>query len=183
MKVALVVGHTEESQGAKNINYNISEFVYNRKIVESLVRFFSDSNIEVVPVYRNSYKKLPDEINDLNPDFIISFHCNAFNKSATGSEVLYYHSSHVGSIIADTFLGNTVATLYLKDRKTKAKHSEDRGGYILKNTNAPMVILEPFFIDNDADLSVALSKENELLKSYIYSIEYVAEKLPEWSKV
>jgi len=183
MKVALVVGHTEESQGAKNINYNISEFEYNKKIVESLVRGFSKNSIEVVSVYRDSYRNLPNEINDLSPDFIISFHCNAFNKSATGSEVLYYHSSEIGSVIADTFLSNIVATLYLKDRKIKSKHSEDRGGYLLKNTKAPCVILEPFFIDNDEDLSVALSRENELLKSYMHSIEYIAEKLPEWNKV
>jgi len=184
MRVALVVGHTEESQGAKNINYNISEFEYNKKIVENLVKGFQNKdNIEIIPVYRKTYKSLPDDINILNPDFIISFHCNAFNKNVTGSEVLYYHSSELGKIISKVFLENIYPVLGLKYRGIKGKHSEDRGGYVLKETNAPMVILEPFFIDNDEDLSVALAHDNSLLIAYMCCIEHICKNIDEWGKV
>ena len=83
---------------------------------------------------------------------------NAFNGRASGTEVLYYHRSEVGKTIAEILQGGLVDFLGLPDRGIKPKTSEDRGGYLLRYTNAPCVIAEPFFIDNDQDLAKA--KEN-----------------------
>jgi N-acetylmuramoyl-L-alanine amidase len=155
-KCVLVVGHKETSPGACNETYNICEFAFNDNLIEqirtSLVDAIDpDGGIEIVVVYRDTYKGLPSKINDLNPDFVVSFHCNAFNKKVSGTETLYYKSSKRGKKIAELFQNNMVQVLGLSNRGIKPKGSEDRGGYLLRYTNAPAVLIEPIFIDNDSD--------------------------------
>jgi len=155
MRVALVVGHKKESQGACN-HTGICEFMYNKALVNMIASQLKD--IEYVIMYRDSYDMLPEQINYLEPDIIISFHCNAYNTRVSGSEVLYYHSSEKGKELAYQLQNILIDTLDLPDRGIKPKHAEDRGGYLLRYTNAPCVILEPFFIDNDMDMKVGNEK-------------------------
>ena len=174
-KCALVIGHSDSSQGASNLNSSITEYFFNNSMANDIAQMVR--GVEVVIVFRDSYNQLPNKINKLNPDFIISLHCNAYNAIATGTEVLYYHSSKNGKNLANELQRNLMSALGLYDRGIKSKHSEDRGGYLLKYTNAPCVIAEPFFIDNDKDLEIANSKIYELIKSYTKTIEIFAENL------
>ncbi len=162
MKVAVVIGHQVNSPGAINKNFEASEFSFNEKLAKniqsnyhSLVNFSQEVDLEIAQakieiVYRETnYQELPGQINNLKPDLIISLHCNAFNTEVNGCEMLYYHKSVKGKEIAKIFQIQLVDILENKDRGTKPKGSEDRGGYLLKMTNAPCIIAEPFFIDND----------------------------------
>jgi N-acetylmuramoyl-L-alanine amidase len=169
---ALVVGHKPASPGAINRNSNLTEFCFNNTLVgmiESKV-----SGVKTIRVYRDTYKGLVGKINSHNPDFIISLHCNAFNTKASGTEVLFYHKSKNGEKMANILQDNLIKTLGLADRGTRAKTSEDRGGYLLRYTTAPCVIAEPFFIDNDLDLSTAQNNLDSLAKAYADSIEEIA---------
>ena len=150
VKVILVVGHAKNSPGACNQNLNICEFEFNNRLVEK-IDCLVDERCKTEIVYRGTYQALPDKVNALNPDFVICFHNNAFNSRVTGSEVLYYHKSKKGRKIASIFQNNLVTELGLNDRGIKAKTSEERGGYMLRYVNAPCIILEPFFIDNDEE--------------------------------
>lgn len=162
MKIALVVGHKANSPGACNNNHQICEFEFNEKLVKDLAaRVANKHDIEIV--YRDTYSGLPGKINSLWPKFIVSFHCNAFNKTATGTETLYYHKSSKGEEIAKIFQKNMVAALGFRDRGIKPKSTEDRGGYLLRYTNAPCVLIEPFFIDNDSDYLTVISKYENFL--------------------
>lgn len=169
MKVALVVGHTKKSPGACNKLYGICEFKFNNWLVTEVAAKIFD-RCEVVIVYRDTYKDLPGKINKLNPDFVICFHNNAFNTKVSGSETLYYHKSKKGKKMASIFQKEITSILQLKDRGIKGKSSEERGGYILKYTNAPCIILEPFFIDNDTDYKIVVSKSNALIEACINSV-------------
>jgi len=152
--IALVIGHSNESQGARNKSA-ATEFEYNERLVSMIYTSLYKTNVHLDIVYRGSYKKLPDKVNKLKPDYIISFHCNAYNKTVSGTETLYYHSSKKGKLLAEYLQSNMIDALGLKDRGIKPKHSEDRGGYLLRYTKAPCVIIEPFFIDNDEDFLLA----------------------------
>lgn len=157
-KCALVIGHKKSSPGASNKNSGLTEFTFNEALameIESEV-----SGVKAQRVYRRTYSSLPDDINELNPDFIVSLHCNAFISTETGAEVLYYHHSTKGKLIADILNTHLIKALGLKDRGIKPKTSEDRGGFFIKKTYASCVIAEPFFIDNDSDLLIALDKRN-----------------------
>jgi len=170
MKVALVIGHKKDRPGACNNDYNICEFEFNEKLVKD-IKNKVNRDYEVEIVYRDTYRDLPDKINKLNPDFVILFHCNAFNRKASGSETLYYYTSKKGKEIAKIFQKYIVQTLGLYDRGIKRKGSEDRGGYILRYTKAPCILIEPFFIDNNIDYMRVQERYDvfvEALKNAIY---------------
>jgi N-acetylmuramoyl-L-alanine amidase len=95
----------------------------------------------------------------------------------SGTEVLYYHTSQKGKQMAEILQNHLVTYLGLKDRGIKPKSAEDRGGYLLRYTNAPCVIAEPFFIDNDQDLSVAMLNKSGLADAYIKAIDEIANTL------
>lgn len=164
MKVALVVGHRLSSQGA--CAPDICEFDFNEDLAHMVARFIPESYV----VYRETYRGLPDKINKEKPELIISFHCNAFNKKVSGTETLYYYKSKKGKKLAKKLQKAIVNVLDLKDRGIKPKSAEDRGGYLLKYTNAPCVIIEPFFIDNPIDLVIATELKKELSEAIAMAI-------------
>ena len=172
---ALVIGHKRASQGASNQASGITEFEFNEQLAIDIEAAVSDVIIQ--RIYRRTYQTLPADINEFDPDFIISLHCNAFNKKVSGTEVLYYHKSAKGKAIATVLQQKLVSALALFDRGIKAKTVEDRGGYLLKETSAPCLIAEPFFIDNDSDLSCATINRKELIAAYVSAIHDIAEKL------
>ena len=165
MRVALVIGHTRFSGGASSHN-GVDEFEYNEELAGMIASNLSDEHdIDALIFHRKSYRKLPKEINAKKPDIVISLHCNAYNTQVSGSEVLYYYKSKNGKILAQKMLDAIKQALDIKDRGVKGKSTEDRGGYILRYTNAPCVILEPFFIDNPDDYKIGKSMKNELALS------------------
>ncbi len=91
--------------------------------------------------------------------------------------MLYYHRSIKGKLIAGILNEQLVEALSLKNRGLKPKASEDRGGHLLKNTVAPCVIAEPFFIDNNKDLETAIDKRELLVKAYANGIEAIAKSI------
>ena len=156
MKTALIVGHKPHSPGA--CAPDICEYEFNEDLAYMISRNVEDCSI----VYRDTYSGLPNKVNSINPDIILSLHCNAFNKKVSGTETLYYHKSFTGKIIAQEIQDVIVNILDLPDRGIKPKTTEDRGGYLLRYTRAPCIILEPFFIDNPIDLQIATDKKQEL---------------------
>jgi len=170
MRIALVVGHKASSPGACNNNRNICEFPFNDALVQELASRVSNK-YEVEVVYRDTYRGLPSKVNALYPDFIVSFHCNAFNKKATGTETLYYHKSTKGKQMAEIFQKNMIGALGLTNRGIKALTAEDRGGYLLRYTKAPCIIIEPFFIDNDSDYDIVINKYEGFLSALEKSLD------------
>jgi N-acetylmuramoyl-L-alanine amidase len=166
---ALVIGHKKSSPGAVNAASGLTEFDFNEKLA-----LLVEERIEAVRVqrvYRRTWESLPGDINELNPHFIVSMHCNAFNGRTSGTEVLYYHRSQAGMKIAEILQRRLVECLGLPDRGIKPKTAEDRGGLLLCSTHAPCVIAEPFFIDNDQDLARAQANLEGLAASYAAAIE------------
>jgi len=177
-RCALVIGHKKNSPGAGNQNAGISEFTFNDQLahaIEKEVDKISQSSIEVQRIYRRTYSTLPSDINEYQPDFIISLHCNAYNRTASGTEVLYYHRSSKGKELANILQQQLLSALQLKDRGIKSRTTEDRGGYLLKNTNAPCLISEPFFIDNDQDLEIVNRNYEKLIAAYAKAISNMAK--------
>ena len=172
---ALVIGHKKSSPGAVNERAGLTEFDFNEDLAIRIEKKVKKT--EVQRIYRKTYKELPDDINTLDPDFIVSLHCNAFNGRASGTEVLYYHKSEEGKKMAEILLDHLVEHLKLPNRGIKPKTAEDRGGPLLRYTKAPCVIAEPFFIDNDSDLSRAQEDEDidELAAAYAKAIEEISQ--------
>lgn len=172
-KAALIIGHKESSQGACNDLTGTTEWGFNDMLVTDLHALLakSKSNVSTEMVYRDTYRDLPDKVDQLNPDFIISFHCNAFNTSASGTETLYYHKSKAGRAMAEILNKHMVSILGLPDRGVRPRETEDRGGYLLRYTKAPCVIIEPFFIDNNRDLQRMQAVYMSFIKQIIIAMD------------
>ena len=170
MKIALVIGHKANSPGACNTNKGICEFPFNEQLIKNLAARVANKH-EIDIVYRDTYQGLPAKINALNPKFIVSFHCNAFNTKATGTETLYYHKSSKGAEMAKIFQKNMIDALHLTDRGIIPRSTEDRGGYLLRYTNAPCVLIEPFFIDNDSDYDTVINNYETFLSALERSLD------------
>jgi N-acetylmuramoyl-L-alanine amidase len=170
MKIALVIGHKKNSPGACN-DSGICEHDYNSELVRLISNLLDENHINNVIVHRDTYLELPFEINKLKPDLVLSFHCNAFDGRASGSETLYYHRSKKGKELAIGLLKTISSALGLRYRGAKPKRAEERGGYLLKYTHAPCVILEPFFIDNDSDIAQGILRQDELARKLVKYIK------------
>ncbi len=182
MRTCLIIGHKQTATGASNKTYGAKEFDVNEAIVKKLqLKLNGGVRIteltEVIPVYRKtSFKQLPNEINLHDPKFAISFHCNAFNTRASGSETLYYHTSKNGKAMANICQKHFSKTFGINDRGIKPKHAEDRGGYILRYTKCPIVLCEPFFIDNDTDYEIVIGKGiDQIVNCYIDIIKDITQ--------
>ncbi len=171
---ALVIGHKKKSPGAINANSNLSEFDFNEDLALHVEKGIEKTQVQ--RVYRRTHEELPDDINALGPDFVVSLHCNAFNKKVSGTEVLYYHRSGKGKRMAEILLNYLVEHLKLPNRGIKPKTSEDRGGYLLRYTKSPCVIAEPFFIDNEGDLARAQEDMDGLTAAYAAAIDQIAQE-------
>ncbi len=175
MVCALIVGHKHSSPGAVNEASGTTEFEFNDALARDIESRQSD--VIIHRVYRRTYETLPGDVNDINPDFVISLHCNAYNKRTKGSEVLYYHRSEKGKQIGTLLNGLLSTTLENRNRGVKPRASEDRGGYLLRYVNAPCVIAEPFFIDNDDELTNAKRRRRTLATAYLKAIDQIGELL------
>lgn len=174
-RCVLVVGHRKDSPGFVNKNRNISEFDFNEQLVpliEKKVR-----NATIYQVHRRTYALLPDDINELDPDFIISFHCNTYDRKTSGTEVLYHHKSLQGKEIAQILLKHLVQYLGLPDRGIQPKTTEDECGFLLRYVNAPCVISKPFYIDNDDDLDLAMENPDALAGAFARAIDEVSRRV------
>jgi len=172
---ALVIGHKKYSPGAINADTGLSEFEFNEDLALRIEKRLE--KVKIQRIYRRTYNELPSDINALKPDFVVSLHCNAYDTKASGTEVLYYHKSEKGKQMASVLQAHLLECLHLPDRNIKPKSSEDRGGYLLRNTDAPCVIAEPFFIDNNDDLSRAQEDMEALSMAYVRAIEQIGELL------
>lgn len=174
MKVCIVIGHNKYSQGAVNKRSGISEFLFNR-LLAYRIKEDIETDVDIEIVFRDTYAGLPSKINSINPDFIISLHCNAFNTIASGTEVLYWHKTTKSDTLASILQKNLVAALDLPDRGIKPRNKKSRGALLLRKTNAPCVIAEPFFIDRDYDLTRATFAYDKLVMAFVDTINEYAK--------
>ena len=112
---ALVIGHKKASPGAVNRRTGLTEFAFNEDLAMRIERQVRQVGIQ--RVYRRTYRELPDDINALGPDFIVSLHCNAFDGRASGTEVLYYHRSEKGRRMSGILQRRLVESVKLPDRE------------------------------------------------------------------
>ena len=188
-RVALVVGHRKSDHGAVSNpafeNGGISEWDYNDSLARAVAGMICGMHVDVVHRHDSpgGYNTLPYTVNELRPDFIISFHLNAvFDSSAHGSETLHWRGSVNGQRLAGILQNHVLDQLGLRDRGVKSRYGEiqngkwvgDRGSWILGRTAAPCVMGEPGFASNEEDWKV-LCREKELLAvAYVRAIKEYA---------
>lgn len=168
--ICIDVGHDVEDRGACSSCLGYTEWEYNNELASILAGLLMGYGFNPIIVYRKSYTELPEQINNTKADLTISLHCNAFNGSVSGTETLYYGASSKSKALAKSVQTETVIALGLPDRGAKGLKKGDRGYSLLLATEMPHILVEPFFIDNDDDLSVGLEYKRGLARAYAKGI-------------
>lgn len=170
--IALIIGHSTTDPGAINPNTGHTEYDYNSGLVVMISnRLAGGGLVRPIIVHRDTYLDLPRQVNATGADVALEFHCNAFNAKASGTEMLYWHASGKGKGVAQQMQDAAYTVLALPYRGVKPISGNDRGGYLLRKTVMPCVIVESFFIDNDKDLRVGLNNQLQLASAYANAIE------------
>lgn len=176
-KIGLVVGHKPTAKGAGNKAKGMYEFDFNNKLASIIAECLISKGYDPIIIYRDTYSGLPNKVNNIAPDIAISLHCNAFNGRASGAEVLYHHSSSNGAKLAKVLQTEIVKVMSESDRGIKPidydhkGNQGDRGGWLVEKTSMPVVIAEPFFIDNLASLNKALTRMKFLAEAYAVAVD------------
>lgn len=168
-KVALVIGHGPKVDlGAVNKAARETELNWNTDLAQRIKDRLS-GRAEGVIVKRTTERLQPVmETNATKADAAVELHLNAFNGSASGTEMIAV--SKRGRELATLLQAAAVRVLGLPDRGVKGPQGGGRGQRWLNGTSMPAVIVESFFIDNDKDLARANAKKDDLAQGYADAI-------------
>lgn len=168
-KVYIIPGHGGRDGGAARY---IVEKEYTLKTSLALAEYLSEYGID----YKLSRTQDIDtdmdeyirECNGYKPDLVISVHFNA--GGGQGFEV--YHSMVGGTSkkLAENI--NTEVSKLMKSRGIKTKTQSDGRDYfgVIRETDAPAVLVEGGFVDNKSDADFIKSNYKKLAKAYADSI-------------
>ena len=173
-KYAIRRGHQRTGQDgcAEDILNEIDVVnAYYQHVIDGL-RSKGHDVLDVTPP--EEYRSLRDSLmygvnaaNNWGADYFISCHANSCDRtdSPVGCEVLYINGSSKGQELASS-VDAALASIGLKDRGAKA---DVRGLCELHSTNAPAIIIEPFFISSQADVDLFNSLGAEAIGNAIVS--------------
>lgn len=153
MRILVNAGHGERDVGATN--GTLYERDVNKKISIKLCEYLiSDGHIVTFYQQTKSVNDVWQFENKCNYDLTISIHCNSFNSTSNGHEVLYYPTSTKGKNLAQQIQASLVKNVGLRDRGVKPR----KDLCVLKYTKSPAVIVETAFISNPTEAK--LLKDN-----------------------
>lgn len=177
MKIALVVGHSENRQGAASAD-GLTEFAYNKGLVQIVFRKMADIMLEYVPpkpeidakiFYRTiGIPALIDDVLEFGADLTISFHCNSYSlDTVRGTEVLIWSKNFHDRMKDDLSdlarrLSERISLLLdTRNRGVVTTRREDPGGTIL--SQAPnCLLIESFFMSNPEDVKSGIENQEAL---------------------
>lgn len=142
-RILINAGHGGTDVGA--VNGKLYERDVNKKIAIKLCELLMNENHIV------TYFQQTKSVNDVwqfenkgGYDLIISVHCNSFNSTSCGHEVLYHTPSTRGKKLAQAIQTSLVKTVELRDRGVKPRTDL----CVLKRTKAVAALVETAFISN-----------------------------------
>lgn len=171
MNVNISIGHSEKDKGAVSKCKQHNEYDFNKILAQLIKDELVKKGFEVIVTNRLTHgggtgmSADVKAINATEADISVELHCNAFNNEASGCETLHWYRSKNGKKLAQYIQNEMVAALGNNDRGLKSINSKGRGATVLKETNMPMVITEPFFIDNPKEFDNAVNKIDKLAKA------------------
>ena len=143
MRILINAGHGGKDSGA--CGNGLREVDINKKIAIKLCEHLMNDNHTV------TYFQQTKSVNDVwqfenksSYDLTVSVHCNSFNSTSCGHEVLYYPTPNQGEKLARAIQTSLVKTVGLRDRGVKPR----KDLCVLRDTKSIAVIVETAFISN-----------------------------------
>lgn len=160
IKVVIDAGHGGIDFGAQHEGINEKDIV--SAIAEKMRALNNDSEVELYLTREDDQLvKLQDrtqKINDLNADLVISLHVNASAKPENSGTELFIASK---SDFKDESrkIAELLSSKFETELARTTKETQEAPFYILKNSNAPSIVVELGYVTNSNDF-VFLTDEN-----------------------
>lgn len=153
MKIAYRYGHMLNcDQGASGI---INEYDFNRLYGAKVAEYLGYGGAELLNCTPTSATSMADSLsqgvnkaNTWGADLFVSFHGNAYDGSAKGSEVV---CGSQNGITVGTRVINNLANLGFTKRRS---YIDERGLYEIRETSMVAIIVEPLFVDSRTDIDL-----------------------------
>lgn len=159
MIIGVDCGHRFTNSTNSGANGILKEVEVNRAVGKELMNLLRNAGHTVIDCTDN-YSELSGRVTKANAqhlDLFISLHCNAFNGSAYGTETHIYPGS---SRTIATNVTNSIAALGYTNRGVKESNF-----YVLRNTKAPAILIELFFIDSAKDCNIYNGQPRKLAEA------------------
>ena len=152
MKISINCGHTMTGAGYGAVSGKFKESNITRAVGKELIRLLKakghtvyDSTVDKASTQNAYLKETVRLANSKDIDLFISLHCNASGShSANGVEVYTYKGKKLDKAV------HVCYELSLKGFKNRGiKNGSNL--YVVKNTKAPAMLIELFFLDNVTD--------------------------------
>ena len=152
MKIAVNAGHTIKGAGYGAVSGDYKESDIVRKVKAELIKQLRakghtvfDCTVETAETQNAYLKQAVSMANAKNPDIILSLHCNA--GGGNGVEVYTWKGRKVDKAVHTCY---ELSRLGFRNRGIK----DGSKLYVVKNTKAPALLIELFFLDSKTDQSL-----------------------------
>lgn len=178
-KVILNIGHGGVRKDPGACGNGFEEHAWNKDFVNNyIVPECEQQGLNYSIVNQEYYSELPYKINKNaeKGDITLSFHLNAADETAHGSEMLYWHNSKKSKELAEFMQEANAEVTHLRNRGIKPRVKGDRGWTLLYKTTTPCIIIESGFITNKNDMEVLEETKKELAKYYVAAVKNYFER-------
>lgn len=155
-KVAVVIGHDKNSPGAYSPFLRESEYEYNSEVATHLNTVADIYERPLGGGYMTKMRKLAKILNPKKYDLVIELHFNNFdnknNDEGEGCEAVIYPGNEKSRKFGEIYCKDISEAFGVDNRGVKEHGKGERGYGFLFLINAPAVIVEPFFGDEDEAL-------------------------------
>jgi len=176
MKLAVVVGHNSQSQGAVRHDTGETEYIWNGRLAQIMERMAPEFGIDLriflrVPSggYRGEISRVYKQVDIWGANASMELHFNgSSNPAASGTETLSSGTS-LSLRLAQAVQDEVVIALGLRDRGVKTVRGSDRGGASLIAGAAPAILVEPFFGSSPTGQRATdeLNEQETLARAYL----------------
>lgn len=186
--LALIIGHDKSDQGAKMVETNETEYMYNsrlaKRVKEIAEKHFPLVNVHIIerpasgPAGIEEAYRIANE--DVKADLAIELHFNAFDTKSQGTEVLC--ASNPNDIELAHIVYKCVCQVFQREGK------EDRGVKVVArnargatNVNSfpggANCLVEPFFGDSPKDAALGISRFDYYAQGLLKAVDLYGRKM------
>lgn len=168
MKILINFGHAVNGTDYGACGNGLREAEVNKTIGETLAQYLKSYGYDVVTYQQR--KSVNDVWRFENRDkynLTISVHCNSFNSTSCGHEVLYYPTSSQGKKLAHAIQTSLVKTVGLRDRGIKPR----KDLCVLKRTRSIAILVETAFISNPNEAKLLREKPDAFARAIAIGVK------------
>lgn len=163
MKILIICGHGAGDPGAIGNGYKEADLV--REIAPKLKNILSNyAEVTLFDPNKNMYKYLQSNLFNFKQfDYVLELHFNAFNKTASGTEILV-HDLEKGTSI-EQLIVDKIARLGFVNRGVKRRNNLQNMNMCKKMQGVSYALLETCFIDNYSDIHLYNLKKDDIIRA------------------